>query len=129
MRRFAAILGLLLLPILGIVAAEEGAVDPAILLANDPWPGMTSWDAWWCKELVWQAGMVEWRVPGQPPRNVRVRDARGWLKPNGFWGLRLNGQEVDEGQIWLNYAGTMTNLKVLFTYGSRPVKGVSPWRD
>jgi len=82
---------------------------------------MTAWDVAWCKELVWAAGVVEVREPGAPVRTLWVRDARGWKKPNGFYGLRLNGQVVDEGQIWLNYAGTMTNLRVLFTYGSKPV--------
>jgi hypothetical protein len=60
---------------------------------------------------------------------VWVKDSRGWLKPNGFYGLKINGQAVDEGVVWLSYAGRMTNLRVLFTYGSDPVKDVSPFRD
>jgi hypothetical protein len=117
----------LLLALTGPLAAQ--ATDPAILLGHAPWPGMTAWDVAWCKELVWQAQLVEIREPGTKPRVVRVRDARGWLKPNGFYGLRLNGQPIDEGWVWLAYAGTMTNLRVLFTYGSDPVKDVSPFRD
>lgn len=90
---------------------------------------MTAWDVAWCRDLVFRAVFVEIREPGAKPRLVRVKDARGWLKPNGFYGLRLNGEPIDEGLVWLNYAGTMTNLRVLFTYGSDPVKDVSPFRD
>lgn len=106
--------------------------DPAHELANPPWPGMTAWDVVWCRDLVFRAGLVEIREPGTAPRTVRVADARGWRKPNGFYGLRLNGQPVDEGTVWLLYAGTMTNLRALFTYGSRPWDDPnSPlrWRD
>lgn len=105
------------------------AQDPAELLGKAPWPGMTAWDVAWCRDLVFRAVFVEIREPGAKPRLVRVKDARGWLKPNGFYGLRLNGEPIEEGLVWLNYAGTMTNLRVLFTYGSDPVKDVSPFRD
>ena len=90
---------------------------------------MTAWDVAWCRELVWKAGLVEIREAGQGSRVVVVKDARGWLKPNGFYGLKLNGQTVDEGTVWLLYQGRMTNLRVLFTYGSDPVRDVSPFRD
>ena len=113
----------------GAPAGAEPVADPAELLSRAPWPGMTAWDVAWCRELVYRALLVEVREPGQRPRIVRVRDARGWLKPNGFYGLRLNGEPIEEGLVWLNYAGTMTNLRVLFTYGSDPVKDVSPFRD
>jgi len=103
--------------------------DPAVLLGQAPWPGMTAWDVAWCRELVWAAQFVELRTPGGKPTVVWVKDARGWLKPNGFYGLKLNGQPVDEAIVWLSYQGRMTNLRVLFTYGSDPVKDVSPFRD
>lgn len=103
--------------------------DPAEALGRAPWPGMTAWDVDWCKRLVWMARLVEIRNPGEPSRVVWVKDVRGWLKPNGFYGLKLNGQVIDEGVVWLMYAGRMTNLRVLFTYGSDPVKDVSPFRD
>jgi len=93
---------------------------------------MTAWDAAWCRDLVFRAGMVEIREPGASGRIVKVIDARGWLKPSGFYGLRLNGQTVDEGTVWLLYAGTMTNLRSLFTYGSRPWDDPDAprrWRD
>jgi len=103
--------------------------DPAVLLGHAPWPGMTAWDAAWCRDLVWQAGFVEIREPGKKARVVWVKDSRGWLKPNGFYGLKINGEIVDEAVVWLEYQGRMTNLRVLFTYGSDPVKDVSPFRD
>lgn len=103
--------------------------DPAALLGHAPWPGMTAWDAAWCRDLVWQAQFVEVREPGKKSQVVWVKDARGWLKPNGFYGLRLNGQPIDEGLVWLSYQGRMTNLRVLFTYGSDASKDVSPFRD
>lgn len=106
--------------------------DPAYELANPPWPGMTAWDVAWCRDLVFRAGLVEIREPDAPVRTVRVTDARGWKKPNGFYGLRLNGQPVDEATVWLLYAGTMTNLRALFTYGSRPWDDPGAprrWRD
>ena len=103
--------------------------DPALVLGHAPWPGMTAWDMDWCKRLVWMARMVEIRDPGMKPRALWVTDARGWLKSNGFYGLKLNGKPVDEGTVWLLYDGRMTNLRVLFTYGSDPVKDVSPFRD
>ena len=90
-------------------------------LGKAPWPGMTAWDVVWCRELVWKANFVEIREPNQPTRVVWVKDARGWLKPNGFYGLKINGEAVDEGVVWLAYRGRMTNLRVLFTYGSDPV--------
>jgi hypothetical protein len=90
---------------------------------------MTAWDVDWCKRLVWAARLVELRNPGKKPRVVTVADVRGWLKPNGFYGLKLNGAPTDEGTVWLMYAGRMTNLRVLFTYGSDPAKDVSPFRD
>lgn len=114
----------------GTLSAQSSpSPDPAALLGRAPWPGMTALDVVWCRELVYQALLVEIREPGEKPRVVRVKDARGWLKPNGFYGLRLNGEPIDEGLVWLNYAGTMTNLRVLFTYGSDPVQDVSPFRD
>lgn len=103
--------------------AQEHPADPAEALKQAPWPGMTAWDVAWCRDLVFRAGLVEIRAPGAPPQKVRVKDARGWKKPNGFYGLKLNGTPVDEAAVWLNYAGTMTNLKVLFSYGSLPVDG------
>lgn len=127
-----ACLAALALPVDAAPGPTEGSPDPAVDLANPPWPGMTAWDVAWCRDLVFRAGMVEIREPGAHPRNLRVTDARGWLKPNGFYGLRLNGQPIDEGTVWLLYAGTMTNLRALFTYGSRPWDDpVAPrrWRD
>jgi hypothetical protein len=103
--------------------------DPAELLGKAPWVGMTAWDAAWCRDLVATAGVVEIREPGAPMRVVWVKDVRGWLKPNGFYGLKLNGIAVDESTVWLLYAGDMVNLRVLFTYGSAPVDGVSEFRD
>lgn len=88
-----------------------------------------SLDVVWCKELVYQAQVVEIRTPGQKARLVWVKDARGWLKPNGWFGLKINGEPVDEGTVWLSYAGDMVNLRTLFTYGSVPPPGPSPWRD
>jgi len=90
---------------------------------------MTAWDAVWCRDLVWTAGFVEIRVGTSAPRVVWVKDVRGWKKPNGYYGLRLNGQPVDEGTVWLWYQGRMVNLRVLFTYGSDPVKDVSSFQD
>jgi len=129
-RRWALLAGLVLTLVpAGLGAQSPLPPDPAVFLARAPWPGMTAWDVAWCRELVFQSLLVEIREPGQKPRVVRVKDARGWLKPNGFYGLRLNGEPIDEALVWLNYAGTMTNLRVLFTYGSDPVKDVSPFRD
>ena len=113
------------LAVLFLVGILGGAQD----LGHAPWPGMTAWDVAWCKELVWRAGFVEIREPSQPVRVVWLKDVRGWRKPNGFYGLKINGQAVDEGVVWLAYQGSMTNLRVLFTYGSDPVKDVSPFRD
>jgi len=103
--------------------------DPTQTLAHAPWPGMTAWDVDWCKRLVWAVRLVEIRNPGEKPRVLVVKDVRGWLKPNGFYGLRLNGDPIEEGTVWLMYAGRMTNLRVLFTYGSDPAKDVSPFQD
>ena len=106
---------LLMLAVVGPAFGQDSA------LGRPPWPGMTAWDAAWCRDLVWKAGFVEFRPPGQTLRIVWVKDVRGWLKPNGFWGLKINGDAVDEGVIWLPYRGRMTNLRVLFTYGSAPI--------
>jgi hypothetical protein len=103
--------------------------DPAELLGKAPWVGMTAWDAAWCRDLVAMAGFVEIREPGAPMRVVWVKDVRGWLKPDGFYGLKINGTAVDESTVWITYAGDLVNLRVLFTYGSAPVDGVSSFRD
>lgn len=110
-------------------AAQTLPPDPAEALARSPWPGMTAWDAAWCRDLVFQAQFVELREPGTHPRVVWVKDSRAWLKPNGFYGLKLNGQIVDEGVVWLPYQGRMTNLRVLFTYGSAPARDAPAFRD
>ena len=111
------------------VFAQAPVPDPAALLGQAPWPGMSAWDMAWCRDLVATAVYVEIREPGKPARVVWVKDARGWLKPDGFYGLKLNGAVVDETLVWIPYSGTMVNLRVLFTYGSAPVAGVSEFRD
>jgi hypothetical protein len=130
MRRLA--LGLLAFGVLLPAAAQPASSpspDPAALLGQAPWVGMTAWDAAWCRDLVFRAGYVELREPDQPMRVIWVKDARGWLKPNGFYGLKINGEVVDEALVWLRYAGDLVNLRVLFTYGSAPVDGVFDFRD
>jgi len=112
-----------------LVAQPALPPDPAVLLGHAPWPGMTAWDVAWCRDLVFRARLIEIREVGNPVRLVKVVDVRGWRKPNGFYGIKLNGSPIDEGLVWLNYGGTMTNLRVLFTYGSDPVKDVTPFRD
>lgn len=104
--------------------------DPFVLLEQGPWPGMTALDVVWCKELVFSARVVEVREGGSPPRLLWVKDARGWLKPNGFYGLKINGQPVDEATLWILYGGAMVNLRALFTYGSVPFDAQVPeFRD
>jgi len=108
---------------------ETPLPDPSELLGKAPWPGMSALDVSWCRYLVATAGFVEIREPDAPMRVVWVKDVRGWLKPDGFYGLKINGQVVDEGTVWITYAGDLVNLRVLFTYGSAPVDGVSSFRD
>jgi len=132
--RLLAPLGLLMLGVLSGAVAQTAPVpspspDPAELLGKAPWVGMTAWDAAWCRDLVFRAGYVEIREPDKPRRVLWVEDARGWLKPNGFYGLKINGEVVDESLVWLMYAGALVNLRVLFTYGSAPLDGVSEFRD
>ncbi len=103
--------------------------DPAEQLGKAPWVGMTAWDVVWCRDLVASAQFVEIREPDAPPHVVWVKDVRGWLKPDGFYGLKINGKAVDEGTVWITYAGDLVNLRVLFTYGSAPVDGASQFRD
>ncbi len=103
--------------------------DPAEQLGKAPWPGLSALDVSWCRYLVATAGFVEIREPDTPMRVVWVKDVRGWLKPDGFYGLKINGQAVDECTVWITYAGDLVNLRVLFTYGSAPVDGVSSFRD
>jgi hypothetical protein len=107
----------------------QTAPDPAELLGKAPWPGMTAWDVVWCRDLVASAQFVELREPGVATRVVWVKDVRGWLKPDGFYGLKINGSTVDEGTVWITYAGDLVNLRVLFTYGSAPVDAASAFRD
>ena len=109
--------------------AQASEYLPAEALGKAPWPGMTAWDVAWCRELVFRAVFVEIRVEGLAPKIVRVKDARGWLKPNGFYGLRINGQPVDEKTVWVMYAGQMIQVRTLFTYGSAPAHEASPFRD
>jgi hypothetical protein len=118
-----------LLVLLVAVPLTAQTPDPAEALGHAPWPGMSAWDMVWCRDLVAMAQFVEIREPGHPTRVVWVKDVRGWLKPNGFYGLKLNGEPVDETLVWISYAGATVNLRVLFTYGSAPIEGVSEFRD
>jgi len=117
--------GLLAFVLLMFVLSGSEAQD----LGHAPWPGMTGWDVAWCRDLVSRAEFVELRNPCQTPKVVWVKDARGWRKPNGYYGLKINGAVVDESVVWLMYEGRMTNLRTLFTYGSDPVRDVSAFRD
>lgn len=127
--RVAGLLLLLAVPAWAVPPDPASPPDPAELLGKAPWPGMAALDAAWCRDLVAAAEFVEIREPDAPTRVVWVKDVRGWLKPNGFYGLKINGEAVDEGTVWINYAGDLVNLRVLFTYGSVPVDGVSSFRD
>ena len=108
-----------------LALSGAGAQD----LGRAPWPGMTAWDVAWCRELVWRAQFVELREPEKPIRVIWVKDARGWRKPNGYYGLKINGTPVDEAVVWLLYADRMVNLRTLFTYGSDPAKDVPTFQD
>ena len=121
MRKYLLLTALVVFGLTQLAATDD--------LGHAPWPGMTAWDVAWCRELVWKAAFVEIREAGQNMKVVWVKDVRGWLTTNGFYGLKINGSPVDEGTLWIAYQGRMTNLRVLFTYGSDPVKDVSPFRD
>ena|GEM_PF-2259936 len=110
------------LTLCGGVDADAPVSPPsAELLGQAPWPGMSALDAVWCRELVYAARFVQIRGPDGSMKTLWVHDARGWRKPNGFYGLLLNGAKVDEGTVWIVYAGRLTNLRVLFSYGSATV--------
>lgn len=104
--------------LLALLAAGLGAQD----LGKAPWPGMTAWDAAWCRDLVARATLIELEQDDGQFQVLKVTDVRGWRKPNGFYGLAVNGQHVDEARVWLGYGGRRVNLRVLFTYGSDPVR-------
>jgi hypothetical protein len=104
--------GIFLTVIFFIIAGTAGNTAD---LGHAPWPGMTAWDVAWCRDLVWKAGFVEIREPDQATKVVWIKDVRGWRKPNGFYGLKINLAAVDEATVWLSYQGRMTNLRVLLT--------------
>lgn len=69
-------------------------------------------------QVVVEHGTLEPADRGVP---IWIHDIRGYKKPNGWYGIRINGRAVDERRIWFLYAGANVNLRIFCTAGSRMV--------
>ena len=88
------------------------------------WPGMNRFEIIDCVNLLWQAQVIVLKNPIDPslrPTPVWLHDVRGYRKANGWYGVRINGEPMDESQVWFLYGGQEVNLQMLFSYGSRMI--------
>lgn len=105
---------------------EYPTLPDSVALPDPPreWPGMNRFEVLAVVEALARAqvvveyGRLDPKDRGTP---IWIRDVRGYKKPNGWYGLRLNGRAVDESRIWFLYAGEELNLRDFCTVGSRMV--------
>jgi hypothetical protein len=113
-----------------LVVTQAGALDAPDVPMSQPWPGLSVLDAALCYRLVWESGWVEVRAPNTPMKVIWVHDVRGVRLPNGFWGLKINGQVLKLSTVWVEYGDQMVNLQILFTRGSAKVApNLNEYRD
>jgi hypothetical protein len=91
------------------------------------WPGMNRFDVITALDLLAQAGVVVLRSADGSRRAVWIKSLRGRKKANGWYGILLNGQEIDEGALYVMYGGRELNLRQLMTWGSRIFTGSAPF--
>ena len=88
------------------------------------WPGMNRFEvivvvnALALAQVVVEYGRLDPKDRGVP---IWIHDVRGYKKANGWYGIRMNGQVIDEARIWFSYAGEQINLRTFCTIGSRMV--------
>ena len=87
--------------------------DTVTLPAHPPaWPGLNRFDVRIGLELLAQAQVVVLRSTGDSRRPVWIKSLRGYKKSNGWYGIRLNGQEIDEQTLYLMYGGREVNFQI-----------------
>ena len=86
------------------------------LAAQAP-PGLAPWDARTATQMLRRSPWVIERREGEEGRTIWIKAVHMVQKPNGFYALTLNGQEVDWRELFVEYAGRLVNLGLLFQYG------------
>ena len=93
--------------------------DPAV-----EWKGLNRFEVLDLVRILAQAQVVvEHGVldPADRGLPIWIRTIRGYKKANGWYGLLINGQPIDESIIWFQYGGDNLNLRTFCTTGSRMV--------
>jgi hypothetical protein len=89
------------------------------------WPGMNRFDVIEGLRVLAQAQVVV-VVSAQGIRQpVWIKTLRGYRKGNGWYGIRINGQEISEASLYLLYGGREINFQELMTWGSRQTPGAA----
>jgi hypothetical protein len=88
-----------------------------------PWLGMNRFDVLEGLRVLAEAGVVVVLSPGVKPQPVWIKSLRGYRKSNGWYGIRINGQEFDESSLYVQYGGREVNFQVLMSWGSRQTPG------
>ena len=70
------------------------------------------------QHLVSTSQVIMEQKPGQDSRNIWVKNTRRYKKANGWIGLMVNGEVLEERYIFLQYGNRIENLQALFTLGS-----------
>ncbi len=94
--------------------------DPVTIPTNPAlWPGMNRQEVLTGLKVLAQARVVVLLSPSGLRQPIWIRSLRGYKKSNGWYGIRLNGQEIDEQWLYLGYGGREISFQELMTMGSR----------
>ena len=87
------------------------------------WKGMDRFDVIEGLRVLAQAEAVVIVSPHGQRTALWIKSLRGYRKSNGWYGIRINGQEMDESTLYLLYGGRELNFRSLMTWGSRQMGG------
>ena len=104
---------------------ESAPLPDTVTIPNNPppWQGMNRFDVIEGLRVLAEAGVVVLSSPGGKRQPVWIKSLRGYRKSNGWYGIRINGQEFDESSLYVQYGGREVNFQVLMSWGSRQTPG------
>ncbi|TVQ96244.1 MAG: hypothetical protein EA403_16575 [Spirochaetaceae bacterium] len=107
-------------------APERSAVRPSVIVPVPQPFTLNAYDATQALWLVRRSPLLQRWVPGEPRRNIMVREVRAVLvaidedaptpalRPR--YDLWVNGAPLDWDHTFIEYGRSMVNLRLLFTY-------------